>query len=330
MNNTATAVVFEKPGVMALRTVGLIEPGDGECVVDVLWSGISTGTERLLWNGRMPAFPGLAYPLVPGYESVGRVVQADPAGERRVGDLVFVPGSPGYTDVRGLFGATAERVVVDAQRLVPIDERLGERGVLLALAATAYHAATRLARDGAPTRPELTPGLPPAWLPELIVGHGVLGRLLARVVVALGGEPCVWESNPRRHAGADGYRVLLPDDDTRRDYRVVADVSGDAGLVDALIERLRPAGQLILAGFYHAPIQFSFPPAFQRELGLAVAAEWQRSDLQACLELVQDARLSLDGLITHQQSARGAAPAYRTAFGDPHCLKMVLDWRGIH
>ena len=322
MDSTATAVVFEKSGVMALRTVGLVEPGEGECVVDVLWSGISTGTERLLWDGRMPAFPGLAYPLVPGYESVGRVVRAEPAAERRVGDLVFVPGSPGYTDVRGLFGAAAERLVVDAQRLVPIDERLGERGVLLALAATAYHAATRLSRDGVHTRPEL--------LPELIVGHGVLGRLLARVVIALGGEPPeVWERNPQRHAGAEGYRVRVPEDDTRRDYRVVADVSGDAGLVDALIERLRPAGHLILAGFYHAPIQFSFPPAFQRELGLAVAAEWQRSDLQACLELVREGRLSLDGLITHQHSARAAARAYRTAFDDPDCLKMILDWRSV-
>jgi bacteriochlorophyllide a dehydrogenase len=42
-------------------------------VVDVEWSGISTGTERLLFTGRMPPSPGMGYPLVPGYESVGRV-----------------------------------------------------------------------------------------------------------------------------------------------------------------------------------------------------------------------------------------------------------------
>ena len=45
-----------------------------DVVVDIEYSGISTGTERLLWTGRMPAFPGMGYPLVPGYESVGRVV----------------------------------------------------------------------------------------------------------------------------------------------------------------------------------------------------------------------------------------------------------------
>ena len=74
MGAISTAVVFEQPGKMALRPVQLPEPHSTDCVVEVHWTGISTGTERLLWDGRMPPFPGLAYPLVPGYESVGRVV----------------------------------------------------------------------------------------------------------------------------------------------------------------------------------------------------------------------------------------------------------------
>jgi len=313
LDNRAQAIVFEQPGVLSVRAVGLVEPTDSDCIVEVLWSGISTGTERLLWDGRMPAFPGLGYPLVPGYESVGRILVAGAGTAFTAGDWVFVPGSPGYTDVRGLFGAAAERLVVNGDRLQPIDERIGERGVLLALAATAFH----IAHCG-----------PDALLPELIIGHGVLGRLLSRVVLALGGPaPTVWETNPRRHAGAAGYRVCAPGDDERRDYRVIADVSGDAGLVDALIGRLAHGGRLILAGFYHEPVAFTFPPAFQREAELKVAAEWQRPDLAATARLVEEGTLSLDGLITHHQPAHDAEPAYRTAFGDPDCLKMVLDWR---
>ncbi|WP_404326071.1 hypothetical protein [Aerophototrophica crusticola] len=45
-------------------------------------------------------------------------------------------------------------------------------------------------------------------------------------------------------------------------------------------------------------------------------------------DLVESGRLSLDGLITHRLPAREADAAYRTAFGDPACLKMILDWRG--
>lgn len=324
MNNTANAVVFEKPGVMSLRAVELAEPTADDCVIDMLWSGISTGTERLLWDGRMPAFPGLAYPLVPGYESVGRVTQG--AGEREAGELVFVPGSSGYQDVSGLFGASSERVVVDSKRVVPISEQMREEGILLALTATAHHAATRL--QASPFSESSRDAIDASRLPELIVGHGVLGRLLARMVVSLGGDaPTVWETNEKRCDGAQGYRVVHPDEDSRSDYSVVADVSGDADLVNTLIGRLRPHGTLILAGFYHAPIQFAFPPAFQREATLAIAAEWQRPDLDASLALVESGALSLSNLITHHQSVRAAAPAYRAAFGDPDCLKMVLDWR---
>ena len=75
MGAMSTAVVFEQPGKMALRPVQLPEPHSTDCVVEVRWTGISTGTERLLWDGRMPPFPGLAYPLVPGYESVGTVIE---------------------------------------------------------------------------------------------------------------------------------------------------------------------------------------------------------------------------------------------------------------
>jgi len=43
--------------------------------------------------------------------------------------------------------------------------------------------------------------------------------------------------------------------------------------------------------------------------------------------LVVDGALSLDGLITHAEPFENAPSAYRTAFGDAQCLKMILEWR---
>ena len=75
------AVVLKQPEQIELRRLPLTPPGADDVVVDVDWSGVSTGTERLLWSGRMPRFPGMGYPLVPGYESVGRVVEAGSSTE---------------------------------------------------------------------------------------------------------------------------------------------------------------------------------------------------------------------------------------------------------
>ncbi|MCD0418934.1 chlorophyll synthesis pathway protein BchC [Rubrivivax sp. JA1024] len=308
----AIAVVLKQPQQVELSRLSLTAPTDDDIVVDVAWSGVSTGTERLLWSGRMPQFPGMGYPLVPGYESVGEVVEAGSAADLKPGQMVFVPGAKCFGEVRGLFGASASRLVVPAKRVVPLDSQLGERGILIALAATAYHA---IAARGA------TP-------PDCIVGHGVLGRLLARISIALGNPPpVVWEKNPIRIGGAEGYAVLDPGSDERRDYRSIYDVSGDPKLLDTLISRIAATGEIVLAGFYSEPLSFSFPPAFMREARIRVAAEWQPPDIGATKALIDSGKLSLDGLITHHQEAASAPDAYRIAFEDPACLKMVLKWR---
>jgi 3-hydroxyethyl bacteriochlorophyllide a dehydrogenase len=304
----AMAVILEQPERLKVDRLELTPPGDGDVVVDVAYSGISTGTERLLWSGRMPPFPGLGYPLVPGYESVGQVT--DPGrSEFREGDWVFVPGARCFGEVRGLFGGSASRLVVDASRLTKIDPELKEKGALLALAATAAHA------------------LVDQELPDLIVGHGVLGRLLARITVALGGQPLVWETNPIRSEGTMGYQVVHPSSDEKRDYRSICDVSGDPKLLDDLIGRLGKGGEVVLAGFYSERLSFDFPPAFIKEARIRIAAEWQPADMAVVQELLADGRLSLNGLISHCWPVERAEEAYRTAFQDPACLKMLLEWK---
>ncbi|MBY0437405.1 MAG: chlorophyll synthesis pathway protein BchC, partial [Burkholderiales bacterium] len=298
---------------LVLSELALTAPTADDVVVDIEWSGISTGTERLLWLGEMPQFPGLGYPLVPGYESVGRIVEVGASSGRSVGERVFVPGARCFGEVRGLFGGAASTLVVAGSRTTPVADSLGEGAVLLALAATAQHALAA----------------PHAVLPDLIVGHGVLGRLLARLAVAAGGSPVVWETNAARREGAEGYAVVDPASDERRDYRSIYDVSGDSKLLDTLVMRLAAGGEIVLAGFYSAPLQFAFAPAFMREARLRVAAEWKPADLAAVTALLASGRLSLDGLITHREPAAHAASAYRTAFNDASCLKMILDWRAV-
>jgi len=93
---SALAVVIERPEQLRVSRLALHAPGPADLVVDMEWSGISTGTERLFWTGKMPPFPGMGYPLVPGYESVGRVVVAcQRAGILKVGFITEPPAGGG-------------------------------------------------------------------------------------------------------------------------------------------------------------------------------------------------------------------------------------------
>ncbi|WP_375279502.1 chlorophyll synthesis pathway protein BchC [Pseudooctadecabacter sp.] len=309
-----TAVILEGPRKLSLNAVPLKDPGADDLIVDIKYSGISTGTEKLFWSGEMPPFPGMGYPLVPGYEAAGEVVEAPRASGFKPGDHVFVPGANCYDGAFGLFGGSARRLVTTPDRVSRIDAGLGPQSALLALAATARHAMAGVGKT----------------VPDLIVGHGVLGRLLSRLTVAAGAPaPTVWEIDPTRRTGAVGYDVVAPEDDPRRDYQCIYDASGNGDLLNDLVGRIAKGGEVVLAGFYTKPLNFAFPPAFMKEARFRIAAEWAADDLVATRQLVESGALSLDGLITHTRPAADAPVAYEQAFSDPACLKMILDWSAV-
>jgi 3-hydroxyethyl bacteriochlorophyllide a dehydrogenase len=253
----------------------------------------------------------MGYPLVPGYEATGEVVEAPQSSAFKAGDKVFVPGANCYDGAFGLFGGAARYLVSNEDRVIKLDGAMGAEGALLALAATARHAMAG----------------PGKSVPDLIIGHGVLGRLLARLTVAAGAPtPTVWEIDPARRMDAKGYKVVAPEDDLRKDYKSIYDASGSTDVLAQLIGRLSKGGEIVLAGFYTDPISFAFPPAFIKEAKFRVAAEWDRDDLIATRALVESGALSLGGLITHSSSSADAPEAYQTAFQDSSCLKMMLNW----
>ena len=307
------AIVMSEPGSLSIQPVDLKSPSKEDVVIEINYSGISTGTEKLFYNGKMPQFPGMGYPLVPGYESTGEVVQAPKDSNLKIGDMVFVPGADCYSgSVKSLFGGASRMIVSSPNRLIKIDSTMGSNGALFALAATARHAIAGFGNK----------------MPDVIVGHGVLGRLLARLVMLAGEKPpIVWEKNILRHSGATDYEVVLPEYDERSDYDCIFDVSGDSEILDSLIGRVRKGGEVVLAGFYPDRLGFGFAQAFLKEVSLRVSAEFTPEDVATTKLLIEDGSLSFDGLISDVYSAKKANEAYNIAFNNAECLKMVLDWR---
>ena len=306
------AVILTGPKKLSIESVIVNEPIGDEVVIEIKYSGISSGTEKLFWTGQMPHFPGMGYPLVPGYESVGEVVSAATNTGFKVGDFVFVPGANCFGDIKGLFGGAAKMLVTSSSRVIKIDPGMESDGALFALAATARHAIAGFGNE----------------LPDLIVGHGVLGRLLARLTLAAGGAPpVVWETNSERMGGSHGYEVLHPEADTSKNYSSIYDVSGDPTIMNDLLGRISKGGEIVLAGFYPGDINFAFPAAFMKEAKFRVSSEFNAEDVSVTRTLIEAGNLSLEGLITNKEPSINVLKAYEDAFNDPKCLKMIVDWR---
>ena len=187
----ASAIVLDASSTLTVKTLKLKPFETEDLEVEVSASGISTGTEQLLWDGTMPPFPGLGYPLGSNYETISTGARVGASSDIRVGDTVFIPGSYSFLGMRNIFGRAGSRLIVAPE--------LGHKDVLVALAATCYHAVA----FGCLRQPMVPP--------DLIVGRGVMGRLLARICLAQDWPaPTVWDTQSARRCGATGYPCIHP------------------------------------------------------------------------------------------------------------------------
>lgn len=235
MQREAWAFWLREPGAGEIRPVLLREPGPDEVLVHTLWSGISRGTESLVFTGRVPPdqrsvmrapfqegdFPG---PVKYGYLSVGIVAQGPP-GLR--GRTVFClhPHQTAYV------------VPGSAVTVVP-DDVPAERAVLTGLVETAVNALW----DAGPLLGDRV----------AVVGAGALGCCVARLLARMPGvSVALVDVDPSRAAvaAALGVDFCLPEDASDGRDLVVHTSATSRGLQRSL-ELLAPEGTVVELSWY--------------------------------------------------------------------------------
>ncbi|WP_058867226.1 alcohol dehydrogenase catalytic domain-containing protein [Chloracidobacterium thermophilum] len=313
------AIVFHAPHEIGLQSIPLPPLTPTSVRVATKLTSISAGTERMTLEGRLPGMPQLRYPLIPGYENVGEVIEVgadvDPA-QFQVGDRVFLPGTVRYEGFFSVFGGQVSESVNDVKRPIKLPAGISnETALLLALGATAHHGIRDLVAPG--TRPSI-----------LVLGQGIVGQLAARMLTGSGAEVTIADTIPFRVGlgEADHFIVVNQETDIPSDsFDVVVEATGNVGCFDTAVRALKKHGHLRSLGFYE-DIHFAFGPAFIKEIRLDIAGEWDAADLAATLRFLADHDAVLQQLITHQLPARDPNRAYTVALRDPECLKIALTW----
>lgn len=314
--STTQAVVIPEPGKVELQEVTLKQPGAGDVVIETAYTSISAGTERMLLAGQMP-HPMLSLPVVPGYETVGRVVEVgaevDPSWCDR---WVYVGGALCYDGVNGAWGGQAATLFTDASRVVPLDGVNPEQGVLLALSATALHGVDR-ANVQAGQR-------------VLVLGQGPVGQLAARFAQARGASVIVADRVASRLSRSVADQVVnvgeaALSEAIEEPVDTIIEATGSMEALAGALPHLSSGGTVLLLGYY-SKLDLPYMPLFLKEAQLVTAKEWAANDLARCRDLIIDGTLDVAPLITHRRPIDDIAAAYETAFNEPDCLKLILDW----
>lgn len=314
------AVVIPRRNVVELRTVQVQEPKANEVLIRTAYTSISAGTERMLLDGRMP-HPALLFPVVPGYETVGKVIETGKkAPADLIGQWVYVGGARCFKGVNPAWGGQSEFISAEADRVVPLNGIPPEQGVILALGATALHG-INVAQVRRNER-------------VLVLGQGIVGQLAARLARLAGAHVVVADRVPIRLNVSQADQIVdvskesLDEALGEANINVIIEATGSMTALSGALPLLANHGRVLLLGYYDH-IDVPYAPVFMREAQILVAREWNfgaDGDLPRTRDMLASGELDLSGLLTHRVPLDRIQAAYRLALEDPACLKVVVEW----
>ncbi|MEI7768823.1 MAG: zinc-binding dehydrogenase [Chloroflexales bacterium] len=321
MTIKSRAVVIPRRNVVELRTVQVTPPRAGDVLIRTAYTSISAGTERMLLDGRLPQ-PQLLFPVIPGYETVGQVVQLGAkAPKDLLGQWVYIGGARCFRGVNPAWGGQSEFISAEAERVVPLGSIDPATGVILALAATALHG-INVAKVRSSDR-------------VLVIGQGIVGQLAARLAklagasyVAVADRVGVRLAASQADQVIDVNRESLDEAISEANISLVVEATGSMTALSGALPLLANHGRVVLLGYYDT-ITLPYAPLFMREAQLLIAREWQfgtDGDLPRVRDLIASGELDVRGLLTHRVPLDRIQAAYRLAFEDPACLKVVVEW----
>jgi (R,R)-butanediol dehydrogenase/meso-butanediol dehydrogenase/diacetyl reductase len=335
---------YQGVGTIGVGTAEPAEPGRGEVLVDVAYTGVC-GTDLHIYRGHMDA--RVRIPAVLGHEMSGRVAGVGPdITGWGVGDPVTVmpldwcgacpacQAGNWHVCQRLTFigidapGAMQQSWVVPERTLIRLPEGLDLRNAaLVEPTAVAVHDVRRA---------EVAPGDQ-----VLVVGGGPVGVLIALVARHTGADVMVAELDRSRRGfaaglglavtdpGDDGLSALIENWTHGAGVRVAFEVSGAAAGVATAVDSLAVRGRLCLVAIHPSPREVDLYRFFWRELTLVGARLYTRDDFVTAAGLVHDGTVPAERLITHVEPLASAERAFE-ALGDASGqMKVLVDCAAV-
>ena len=318
----AKAIVFKGVRQIELSEVSLKALSSTDVLVETYWSSISTGTEKMAYNGLIPSWPFI-FPFIPGYESVGKIIEVgDHVNQNLIGKFAYVAGSFGYEGVNAAFGGASEYIACPVESITVLDNLENpECGIALPLGATALHIV-----DLAQVKNKKV----------LVLGQGAVGILAVELAKLMGAKLVAatdTQKNRLNYSTAD-LKVNAETDDVSaalagHEFDVLIDSTGIMSAIDTGLRFLKFHGVVLLGGYYQR-INIDYSQAFQKELSFIAAKQWAKGDLERVRELIAQHKLKAERIFTHRHTIEDdISSAYLQAFNDPECLKMILVWKTL-
>lgn len=330
------AVVFTARNQVAWREIESPDPGPEDVVIEILHSWISNGTEGsflrgerisgdVAWREGDPE----PFPMVAGYQKVGRVLSVGAAVTRfKPGDMVFASMSRVLGMFDNQYAGHVSPGVCAQGALMPLPPGLDSVAYSgLVLTQVGYNCGSR---------PQIKSGQL-----GVVMGDGLVGQWAGQTLAARGAQVVMVGRHDDRLSKFSRYgRTIKSGTDNGvaavrelgfGPVQVLVETAGSMSALDGYLPLMRRNGHMVIAGFYPGAENVNLLLALQRfrnsELTFDLVSGATQERLDETMRWVADGRINTLDLITHRFSVEQAADAWSLIESKREpVLGVVLDW----
>jgi bacteriochlorophyllide a dehydrogenase len=326
----ATAVVMSAINQVELRSVELPDPGEGEVLMETIYSCVSPGTEMRCLSGKQG---DAKFPFVPGYAAVGRVLKRGEGVTIPEGTVAFFMGTAYAGDLNIAWGSHMSNIVCNADRLLPVPDGVDlVQASAAKMASIPYHGL----RKCNPVMGEKI----------AVIGLGCIGHMAAKLYAQAGAFTVACDMSEKRvkQAKAAGINAVPVGKSLKETFSpffpegadVIVDCTGvPAVLPNALaVTREFPWGnhlmtgpRYIVQGSYADNFSIPYGPAFVKEMTFILPRSEQDRDREIIFDMIKRGVISLKSVISDVRKPQDAPEIY-ASLRDPNTdlMTAVFKW----
>jgi len=317
MQGEAQALVLLKANKLKLQSVKYLADRPRDILVRTIASTITPGIDRLLLTNKPVSRKVLNYPVMPGSETIGQVLQTGPeVTGLKEGDFVYAFKGDGWVGVDPYYGCHAEVIPTSEENVLPLGREPIHRDLLTGLVGYVLSAVEKVALDPS--------------MRVLLLGLGSVGLMVSEYLHYLGiGHVDALENFPLRgqlsHAENIGIDIEDFTGDFNDRYDLVIETTGRILMVEKAIRLLKPKAKVLLMGSYEV-LGYDYRLIQHKEPVIVCSSVTDRAHLVEAKELLEREVLETEKFFTNVFPVSQYELAYRIALDSKEAIKTVISW----
>ncbi len=317
MKGEAQAIVLQKANKLKLQSAAYHADQPDDVLIKTIASTITPGYDRLLLTNKPVSSRVFKYPLMPGSEAIGQVIQTGPeVTDLQPGDFVYAFKADRWEGVEPYAGCHAEIIPTSRRNLLALGRHPEHRDLLTGLLGYALSAIEKVSVN--------------AESKVLVLGLGSVGLMVSEYLHSLG---CIHvdavEIFGIRGQLSHAEHIALDLDDFtpefNNSYDLIIETTGRILLIEKAVRLMKQQAMVLLMGNYEV-MAYDYRLIQHKEPAIISSSITSPGHLQRASSLLEDGKLDTEKFFTSVFPVSQFELAYRRALDGKESIKTVLSW----